>query len=70
MTPFHLAQLRHLYAQMVSGHVKSPRDAAVGLLASAIADEERQQRREAFACDDSCRGNELGDCTHREEGRR
>jgi hypothetical protein len=32
-----LAQLRHLYSQMVGGHVKDPAEVARGLLSPAIA---------------------------------
>lgn len=42
MSQFHIGQLRHLYAQMVNGHVTNLKTAADGLLAPAIRHLEKQ----------------------------
>ena len=53
--PFDLAQLRHLYAQMVGGHVKDSAQAkriAEGILGRAIEGLERRERQlEQYAAD-------------------
>jgi hypothetical protein len=48
-TAFHLGQLRHLYAQMVTGGVTDTAEAARGLLGPAIAHFELEARVEAEA---------------------
>lgn len=45
MSPFNLAQLRHLYTQMIDGLVHDTAAAAYGLLAPAIVDEEKEHAR-------------------------
>lgn len=53
MSPFYLAQLRHLYTMMLAGEVTDTAEAARGLLGPAIADEERAQAPRC--CMTSCR---------------